>query len=360
MEHDAGERGRVGAGVALVAGVVGLVVGLGVGAGHALKRDFSPVGVAGIVTLCTGVTLTTFATVKLVGRLHRWWRLVAVPIALAVVVFAVMPLTLAVYATNVPRTRVGSATPADRGLAYRDVSFTTTDGVRLSAWYVPSRNGAAVVAAHGAGETRSSLVRHASVLAHAGYGVLLFDARGHGRSGGTAMEFGWYGERDLDAAVSFVDAQPDVHDDRIAALGLSMGGEEAIGAAAHDHRIRAVVAEGATNRTYADRGWLPGGVTGAVQRAIDWVTYAAADLMTPASTPISLRAAVARIAPRPVLLVTAGKVADEQRAARFIRAASPDTVEIWRVPRADHTDAVSVDPDGWTARVLAFLDGPLR
>jgi pimeloyl-ACP methyl ester carboxylesterase len=33
------------------------------------------------------------------------------------------------------------------------------------------------------------------VLAEHGYGVLLFDARGHGLSEGTAMDFGWYGDR---------------------------------------------------------------------------------------------------------------------------------------------------------------------
>ena len=110
------------------------------------------------------------------------------------------------------------------------------------------RNHAAVVLLHGAGSTRSSVLDHAVVLANHGYGVLLFDARGHGRSGGRAMDFGWYGDKDVTAAVSFLQTRPDVDDDLIAAVGLSMGGEEAIGAAASDRRIRAVVAEGATHR----------------------------------------------------------------------------------------------------------------
>lgn len=172
---------------------------------------------------------------------------------------------------HVPRTGVGTTTPADRGLPYRDVEFRTGDGVRLSGWYVPSRAGAAVVLVHGAGSTRSSVLDHAVVLGRAGYGVLLFDARGHGRSGGRAMDFGWYGDADIAAAVTFLQAEPDVDDERIAAVGMSMGGEEAIGAAAGDARIKAVVAEGATNRSAGDKAWLSDeyGLRGALQEGLE-------------------------------------------------------------------------------------------
>jgi len=66
------------------------------------------------------------------------------------------------------------------------------------------------------------------------------------------MDFGWYGEADVSAGVSYLAGRSDVDEGRIAVVGLSMGGEEAIGAAAA-RRIRAVVAEGATNRAFADR-----------------------------------------------------------------------------------------------------------
>ena len=62
-------------------------------------------------------------------------------VAIALVGLVVMSWTLgqAVAATNVPRPAVGPRTPADSGLAYRDVTFPATDGVVLSGWYVPSR-----------------------------------------------------------------------------------------------------------------------------------------------------------------------------------------------------------------------------
>ena len=37
-----------------------------------------------------------------------------------------------------------------------------------------------------------------------GFGVLAFDAGGHGRSEGRAMDFGWYGDEDVRAAVALV------------------------------------------------------------------------------------------------------------------------------------------------------------
>jgi dienelactone hydrolase len=102
--------------------------------------------------------------------------------------------------------------------------------VELSGWYVQSSNRAAVVLLHGASSTRSNVLAQAEVLARRGNGVLLFDARGHGRSGGRAMEFGWNGELDTSAAVDYLAGRPDVDPTRVGAVGMSMGGEQVIGA----------------------------------------------------------------------------------------------------------------------------------
>ena len=139
------------------------------------------------------------------------------------------------------------------------------------------------------------------------------------------MDFGWFGDLDAAAAVSFLQDQPDVDDTRIAAVGMSMGGEEALGAAASDDRIRAVVAEGATNRMSADRAWLSDeyGWRGVIQEGVEWLLYRTADVLTSAEPPLSLRDAVSAIAPRPVLLIAAGNVAEEGHASEYIQGAAP-------------------------------------
>lgn len=176
------------------------------------------------------------------------------------------------------------------------------------------------------------------------------------------MDFGWYGDLDVAGALAYLEDRPDIDDARIGAVGLSMGGEEVIGAAATDRRIRAVVAKGATGRTAADLGWLSDtyGLCGSLTEK--WkalLTFGVADLLTPAQPPVSLRDAVAQAAPRPVLLVTAGDVDDETAAARYIRSAAPHTVQVWRVPGSGHTQGLATRPREWPARVLGFLDRAL-
>jgi uncharacterized protein len=353
---------RLGGAVCYLLGVVGISVGTGIGVMHLVKSGALSTTVAGLVCLATGAVLLLTGAYRLVRRVRPWLRPIAV-VAAAVTAFAlVFPSWQALYATNVPRPAVGTATPADFGLAYRDVSFSTPDGVTLSGWYIKSGNGAAVVVLHGASSTRSAVLKQAAALVDHGYGVLLFDARGHGRSGGDAMEFGWYGDEDIAGAVSWLRSQPDVDTRRIGAVGMSMGGEEAIGAAADNDRIKAVVAEGATGRTTADLEWLSDeyGIRGAVTEAWDAVLeYDLADLLTNADPPVSLHDAVARGAPRQVLLITAATVDEETAAARYIRSASPRTVHIWQVSDAGHIQGFSVQPGQWKRHVLSFLDSRL-
>jgi fermentation-respiration switch protein FrsA (DUF1100 family) len=261
-----------------------------------------------------------------------------------------------VAATNVPRPMI-SATPGSRGLPYSSVTLTTRDGVDLAGWYLPATNGAAVVLLHGAGSTRSQVLDEAAVLAANGFGVLMIDARGHGESGGRAMDFGWHGDADIAAATAFLAAQDDVDPRRIGVIGSSMGGEEAIGASGSNELIRAVVAEGATARIADDEAWLSDrfGVRGVVQeqleRVQDWVT----DALTDASPPMALGDAVARSGDTRYLLISAGDVADEGHAAAYLGAVAPARVDTWDVEGASHTDGLGTAPDEWERRVVEFL-----
>lgn len=350
------------AAVAWLAGVVGVSVGVGIGVFHLAKSGPLAVTLAGLGCLVSGVFLLSWGVVGLVRAARGWWRPLVGGVAVVGAALVVFPTAPAFYVTNVPRPSVGEATPADRGLDYRDVRFRTPDGATLSGWYVPSRNGAAVALLHGASSTRSAVLDHAVVLARNGYGVLLYDARGHGRSTGRAMDFGWYGDQDVAGAVSFLRGREDVDRGRIGLVGMSMGGEQALGAAAADARVRAVVAEGATGRTAADNEWFSEeyGFRGRLTEA--WtglLEYGLVDLLTSASPPGTLHDAVVAAAPRPVLLITASTLPDEPAAARYIRSASPGTVSVWDVPGAAHTGGLKTTPRAWEQRVIAFLDRSL-
>jgi uncharacterized protein len=355
------QQRAIRAAVTLLLGLTGTVVGIGVGVMRLTHDTVDLTAVAGLACLAVGLGLLSFGSVALVRSLPGWWKLAAIPAALAVLLFVLYPMPNALYATNVPPPAMGDSTPTDHGLTYVDAEFVTIDGVTLSGWYLPSTHGAAVVLLHGASSTRTAVLDHAAVLAEHGYGVLLYDARGHGRSGGTAMDFGWYGDLDIAAALSYLEGRPEVDPARLGAVGMSMGGEQVVGAAATDTRIRAVVGEGVTGRGLADKGWLPRHWRGWIQRGIDATLYGTADLLTDASPPISLRDAVAAAASTPVLLIAGGATMGnaEEDADRWIQAGSPDTVELWVVPDTGHTAALRTQPQEWEATVVGFLDNTL-
>ena len=138
---------------------------------------------------------------------------------------------------------------ANLGAAHENVSFRTSDGLELQGWYVPSKNGAAVIAFPG----RSGPQAHTRMLVSHGYGVLLFDRRGEGKSEGDSNLLGWGGDKDILAAVEFLKARPDVDPGKIGGIGLSVGGELMLQAAAETDELAAVVSEGAGTRQLSEQ-----------------------------------------------------------------------------------------------------------
>jgi pimeloyl-ACP methyl ester carboxylesterase len=331
-------------------------VGLGLGIPHAREDGWSPVSVAGGAALLAGLVVTGML-VRAV-RHHRGWQLLVRVLPAAITwLLVVYVVTIPLAVARSPHVRAGRQLPRDVGLAVRPVDLVSADGTQLAAWFAPSRTGAAVVLLHGSGSDRSSVLPQAAVLHRHGFGVLLLDARGHGASDGRAMEWGWGAEQDVSAAVSYLARSPDVDPGRIAVVGLSLGGEVALGAAAADQRVRAVVAEGVTGRSAADLHWLSQayGWRGALQEGVEAARTTLVRVLVGRESPITLRAAVRRTAPRPLLLVTAGTVADEGRAAADVAAAASGSAQIWSVPGSAHTGALRTAPSEWEQRVVAFL-----
>lgn len=349
------ERRPVALGVAgVVVGAVLVATGVGL-VPHLLER--TPFGIVAVVLAVGGLVLIVLGSRLLLRDRRRSTQVgggVVVGLLVAVTAWLVAP---SVAATHVPPSDLGDA-PLDRGLAASDVVVTTADGVRLAGWFLPSQNGAAVVVLHGSGSTRSDVLDQAEVIHRNGYGVLMIDARGHGESGGRAMDFGWYGDLDVAAATRYLAEQDGIDPARIGAVGMSMGGEEAIGAAAADPLIGAVVAEGATGRTAADKAWLSDeyGWRGALQEQIEQAQYWVADYLSPAAPPVALRSAIATSDDTPFLLIAAGDVEDETAAATHMASAAPERVTVWTVDGAAHTGGLDTAPDDWEDRVIGFLD----
>ena len=124
-------------------------------------------------------------------------------------------------------------------LPYQDVTLTTTDGLHLSGWYIPGTQANAIIIVHGIHANRAYLLPQAKILAQAGYHLLLFDLRGHGLSEGNMITYGAREALDVEAAVDYLAALPNVK--HIGALGHSLGGAAVVRAAANDPRLQALV-----------------------------------------------------------------------------------------------------------------------
>jgi len=264
----------------------------------------------------------------------------------------VFPVAFSYVITHTARAVVPDA---DLGAPYEQVSFTTSDGLELRGWYVPSRNRAAIVVYPGA-----SAVREARMLVDNGYGVLLFDRRGEGESEGDPNAFGWQGDRDLEAAVAFLQRRPDVDPERIGGIGLSVGGEMLLDAASELEGLEAVVSEGAGVRSIREALDIPE-TRALIEAALLYaVATPAVALFSSSLPPPSLTDLIGKIAPRPVFLVYAvpGQGGEAELNETFYEAAG-NPKEIWNVPGAGHTGGIEAQPEEYERRVVGFFDDAL-
>ncbi len=120
-----------------------------------------------------------------------------------------------------------STSPADHGLAFREVRPVTSDGVRIHGWFLPaSEPRGAVLVCHGnAGSIEHRIVTAQGFL-DMGWSVLLFDYRGYGASEGTPSEEGTY--LDAVAAHDHLTATEGFAPSCIALYGESLGTAVAI------------------------------------------------------------------------------------------------------------------------------------
>lgn len=175
-------------------------------------------------------------------------KLAGVAFALALVVFVALPWLLSFAVTRIgtrPDERTRTDTPAAHGATFEDVSFTSSDGVKLSGWYLPSRaHAVTVVMTHGLFRSRYETLERGLRLWQQGYGVVLYDLRRHGKSTGEFSSIGYYERRDVEAALKFAEAREPRN--RVVLFGVSMGAAATLLAASEvqdDARLAGIVSE---------------------------------------------------------------------------------------------------------------------
>lgn len=249
------------------------------------------------------------------------------------------------------------ASPADFGLVHQEVEFAARDGLKLRGYWIPAYTGqSAIVLCHGYNGSLDADLKYVPFLHRAGYHVLTFDFRGHGRSEGDWVSLGFWERSDLLGAVDWL---LDQGIRRVGVWGFSMGAAVAISAATEQPAISVVVADGAFSRLQSivegrlRERYSPGPLTGplawAIIQAAGW--RVAGDL--PKAEP---RRAVGRLAPCALLLIHGALDTyvplDDIR--ELYRVARPPK-SLWIIPEAGHREVDRFRPLEYTQRVLDFF-----
>ena len=285
------------------------------------------------------------------GPRRRWaYRLLAVPLGLLAFLYTVVPMSIALTETHKYREPIGSPPGPD----YREVSFEAADGVELSAWYRPTQNGASILVVHGGGGDRTGAVAHARLLVRHGYGVLLHDARGRGKSEGVQNAYGWDWPKDVSGAIRYLSARDEVDAERIGALGLSTGADILIQVAGQGTELKAVVADGTYAGSFEDAHRIMGFGPLTPFMALEFATVEVTSGTTPGP---AIEDMMKRIT-SPLLLVAAGPP-EKDAGVLYDRAAAGRPVDVGYLPDVGHTAAIRQEAAVYERRVAAFFDAAL-
>lgn len=308
-----------------------------------------------------------FRTKKTTGAASRkgfrvWWvvRLLIFTVVIFLTgLYAVFSVLFAQFFLKSPTAWTAEETPAAYGLKYSAVSFPAAeDNLAVRGWFVPATapSDKVIIVLHGKGQNRGSYLPFGAVLAKNGYNVLLFDFRGHGETAGQSYTFGYYEQRDVAGAVTYLKRQG-YQAEHMGMLGYSLGAVAGLLAFSQDD-VKAMVSDSA----FADLGprldlalsdyldppleplLLPG-----IETAATFLTGLDINKVRPIE-------AVRHLGNRHILLIHG----DRDTTAPYtdsveLKNAAGDNAELWIVPGAKHALSYEKDPQGYTERVLAFF-----
>ena len=282
-------------------------------------------------------------------------------IAAAVALYVFITHRIAAGLIRVERVPLEDA-PSDYGRYYETVHFRARgNDVTLEGWYLPERRGMPVVIlVHGISSNRTTggMTELASMLNARGFGALLFDLRGQGRSGGNHISGGWHERMDVLGAFDYLIGRG-VPPQDIGLLGWSLGASACALAAAEEPRVRALVLDSPFARAtdimdseVARRTPLPAWAARIFRPAAAILAARLYDIDLPAIAPED---AVAKLN-YPIRVITA---ADDERIpsdhARRVHNAAPARSQLWQVPNIPHCAAFWELKETYAKRVGCYF-----
>lgn len=249
--------------------------------------------------------------------------------------------------------------PPDLSFQVEEVTFPSEDGVQIAGWYVPSRNNATLILLHGYGGNRTGMIWYARQLIAAGYGVLMYDERASGESGGKHRSYGWEDPRDIGGALKFLRKNAGSASGKIGVAGCSMGAQIVLQGAAYYPEIGAVWADGPATVRAQD---IPPqhNVLLMLVVAGNYMMDFGSEIALGMEAPSPLIEIIGDIDPRPIMLVGSGRpdplVGSEGDFIWFIARYAGSNTGVWTIPEAPHCAGPATRPQDYADRMVGFFN----
>jgi pimeloyl-ACP methyl ester carboxylesterase len=265
--------------------------------------------------------------------------------------------------THQPRYHL-TTTPAEIGIDFENISFITTDSIKLRGWFIGSQNSLTaptIIIAHGLGASKSDFINLSGFLSSNGFNVLLFDFRAHGESGGKSCSLGLKEQMDITAALDYIISRKNLKNKNIGLYGFSLGGSAGILTASKDLRIKAIVADTPFPRLYT----ISADVIKRTYHLPSFPFMQLANVFYRLSFggwigQVAPADVIHLISPRPILLITSDidQMTPIYHARELIRKAG-EPKELWVIEGATHGGTISINTEKYNQKLLSFFNKAL-
>lgn len=248
--------------------------------------------------------------------------------------------------------------PSNYGIDFEEVRFTSRDGVKLVGWWIPAdKSIGTIVMCHGQNGSMDGDTRQMPPLQEAGFNVLMFDFRAHGRSEGESVTMGMYEKEDLLGALDYLADSRNIK--QVGVLGFSMGAATALIAAALTDRICGVVADSSFGRlkhtltAYATSSGVPYFIA---RPFVSWMMGIASVRTEGRLDQTDPTRWTVHIGPRPLFFIHGedDQLVSMRDLDRMVSLAQ-GPVDVWIVDDVGHRGAYKANPTEYNTRVVNWF-----
>ncbi len=287
-----------------------------------------------------------------------YWALFSIAVIMIVLIAAAYHQSKSLLKPKERRTPI-TVWPDQFSLPFETVEFSTSDGIVLKGWFIPSMQDSlkTIIICHGWGENRSNLLQNTHFLHDFGFNLFYFDFRASGESKGNVSTVGYLETKDFQAALDFLKTRKPETTGHVGAYGTSMGASVVIYAASRNPELRCVVVENAFcsyNQVVGKWGWIKMSVPyyPLIPLTLFFVRMKLGidpEIFSPIYN-------VNKISPRPIMFIHGSHdslVPADEIKHLFYKAGNPK--ELWIVPGAAHGKCSETGGPEYRKRVDKFF-----